>query len=159
MGNVRHNTGLSLVEMLVVVSVIVLLAGLIIAISRRVENQSKERAVGNVFALLRSALQEYYDEADAFPEQPERDHSQAATHIGLLYTQLNAVPSSRQILRQVHSAFVHVPTGPTTQPSIHDPWETVLDYIYEPDDQFPELISAGPDKRFGTDDDISSKNM
>jgi type II secretory pathway pseudopilin PulG len=159
MTKVRHNTGLSLVEMLVVVGVIALLAGLVIAISRGVESQSKQRAVANVFALLRGALHEYYDDTGAFPRQPERNHSEATTHIGLVYAQLNSVPASRQILKQVSGVFVHVPTGPAAATIIRDPWETALDYVYAPDDHFPELISAGPDKTWGTDDDISSKKM
>ena len=44
---------------------------------------------------------------------------------------------------------------------LRDPWGTLLDYVYEyaggKGDTFPELISAGPDRQFGTADDISSK--
>jgi type II secretory pathway pseudopilin PulG len=159
MTNVKHNAGLSLVEILVVVGVIAVLAGLIVAITLRVENQSKERAVANVFALLRSALQEHYEDTGAFPLQPERDYSKAVAHIELLYRHLDSVPASRRILRQVNSAFVKVDTTPQAIPRVLDPWGTVLDYFYAPDNQFPELTSAGPDKKFGTSDDISSKRM
>ena len=33
----------------------------------------------------------------------------------------------------------------------------VIDYIYVTGDNFPDLVSAGPDKIFGTADDISNK--
>ncbi len=143
--------------MLVVVAIIAVLATLVITITLRLENQSKERALANVFALLRSALTEYYQDMNAFPVQPERDLTKAALHIELLYTQLNAVPASRQVLQQVNDAFVKAGAAPAAVPKICDPWGTVLDYYYAPDNQFPELMSAGPDKRFGTADDISSK--
>jgi type II secretory pathway pseudopilin PulG len=159
MANVRHNVGLTLIEMLVVVGIIVLLAALAIVMALRIENQSKERAVANVFALLRSALQEYYEETSAFPSQPERNHSNAAAHIGLMHEQLDSMPASQRVLRQVSRAFVRVDAGPPGVSRICDPWGTALDYFYGPDDQFPELTSAGPDKRFGTADDINSKNM
>jgi len=158
MANARHNVGLTLVETLVVVGIIALLASLIIAITLRVDNQSKERAVANVFALLRSALQEYYEDTDMFPPQPERDYSMAPVHIEWMYGQLDSVPASQQILRQVNRVFVSTATPPGL-PRVHDPWGTALDYFYGPDDHFPELISAGPDKRWGTADDLSSKNM
>ncbi len=155
---------MTLVEMLVVLGVIALLVGVAIAITRRVENQSKERAVANVFALLRGALQEFYEETDAFPEQSERDSSQATVHIEWLYEQLDSIPASRRVLAQVNRALIvsSDTTGDATQEAplrICDPWGTVLDYFYAPDDQFPELISAGPDEEFGTADDISSRSM
>lgn len=158
MANARNKLGLSLLEMLVVLGIIVVLAGLAIALTLRVENQSKERAVANVFALLRSALREYYEDAGAFPVQAERNYGNAPAHVELLYGALDSVPASRQVLKQVNSAFVRV--GSTASaPRLCDPWGTALDYVYVPNDQFPELTSAGPDKKFGTIDDISSKRM
>jgi len=35
----------------------------------------------------------------------------------------------------------------------------VMDYVYLPGDTFPEVISAGPDRQFGTGDDLSNKGM
>lgn len=157
MTNVRHNAGLSLVEMLVVVGIVALLASLVLVITLRVENQSKERATANIFALLRTALQEYYEDTGRFPLQGEKNHNMAAAHVGLLYGALNSVPASRQILKRVDSAFVIVDASTVTR--IRDPWGTVLDYVYVSGAQFPELISAGADKKFGTADDISSKGM
>jgi type II secretory pathway pseudopilin PulG len=158
MANARHNVGLTLIETLVVVAVIALLASLVIAITLRIENQSKERGVENLFALLRSALQEYYEDTDSFPLQAVRDPTGAAAHIERMYGLLNSVPASRQVLTQINRAFVSSDATPGAVPRIQDPWGTVLDYVYGPDDHFPELTSAGPDKKFGTADDISSKN-
>lgn len=150
---------MSLVEILVVVGIIAVLAGLVITITRRLEQQSNERAVANVFALLNGALQAYHEDTGTFPLQPERDYTQAVVHSELLYAQLNSVPSSRQVLRQIDSAFVRADAAPATGPSIFDPWGSPLHYFYTPDSHFPELLSAGPDRTFGTDDDISSRRM
>jgi hypothetical protein len=39
-----------------------------------------------------------------------------------------------------------------------DPWGTSLWYLYDPAaDTFPKVLSAGPDKTFGTPDDIENK--
>jgi prepilin-type N-terminal cleavage/methylation domain-containing protein len=38
-----------------------------------------------------------------------------------------------------------------------DAWGTSLDYKYGPGDSFPVITSAGPDKTFGTEDDLSSR--
>jgi hypothetical protein len=42
-------------------------------------------------------------------------------------------------------------------PEIYDPWGTPLDYRYEAGENFPELISAGPDRKFGNADDITNR--
>lgn len=159
MTNVRHKSGVTLVEILVVVGIIGLLAGLVITITRRLEHQSNERAVANVFALLNGALQEYYEDMGTFPVQPERDYTQAAAYGEVLYAQLDSVPASRQVLKQIDSAFVRVGAAPAAAPRIYDSWGTALCYFYTPDSHFPELLSAGPDGTFGTDDDISSRRM
>jgi prepilin-type N-terminal cleavage/methylation domain-containing protein len=68
--NPRFGKGLTLIEMLVVVAVILILAGIVISLTWRVDNQAKERALKNTFGLLKSALTEYYDFTDTFPLQP-----------------------------------------------------------------------------------------
>ncbi len=67
------------------------------------------------------------------------------------------MPESRKILGRIADSLVKNEYGTAETPEIYDPWGTVLDYRYVPGDNFPELISAGPDKVFGTADDISSR--
>ena len=57
----KHNAGLTLVEMLVVLGVIVILAGIGIRITMRVDTQSKENALRETFALLSSALEQFHE--------------------------------------------------------------------------------------------------
>ena len=156
----RYKQGMTLVEMLIVVAVIALLASMVIGIVARIENQSKERGLKSTFELLEGALQEYHEYTNGFPGQPEKNLANAAAHSEYLYKELHLIPNSRKILEEISDSLIkhNVDTGTIPPiPEIYDPWGTVLDYTYVPGDNFPELISAGPDKIFGTADDISSR--
>ncbi len=154
----KYKHGVTLVEILVVVSIIALLASMVISIASRIDNQSKERGLECTCALLESALQEYYEYTSGFPEQPEKDFSNAAVHSEYLYKELGRIPDSRKVLDKISDSLMENKYGVAdTPPEIYDPWGTVLDYIYVAGDNFPELLSAGPDKIFGTTDDISNK--
>jgi len=153
----KGHKGLTLIEMLVVLGVITVLAGFVVALTARVENQSREKALDNAFALINSALREYYEVKGEFPAQSVPDASAAVLHIEEMLDRLRSVPASRQVLDHVSAAALKDEAGVAGLPELRDPWGTVLDYIYVPGDSFPELISAGRDKRFGTADDISSK--
>ena len=156
----RYNNkhGVTLVEILVVVAIIAILATISIGIASRINNQSKERGLESTFKLLEFALQEYHEGADKFPIQSERNFANALMHSEYLYSELNLMPESRKILERITKSLVKNEYGTVdTPPELYDPWGTVMDYIYVPRDNFPELISAGPDKIFGTADDISNK--
>ncbi len=157
MANSRHNSGVTLVEMLVVLGIIVVLSGLVVTVTRRVDTQSKENALRNAFALVGSALREYYDAKGQFPPQAERDSTKALAHIEAMYQELRQVPAAREVLDKLGPGVVKNEGGVADLRSMSDPWGTVMDYVYVPDNTFPELISAGPDKLFGTGDDINNK--
>jgi prepilin-type N-terminal cleavage/methylation domain-containing protein len=152
----RACKGLTLVEMVVVIGVVLVLAGIVVSLTRHVDSQSKERTLSNTFAVLKSALQEYYEFMDAFPIQADLTTG-VTTRAITLYGQLDFVPASRQVLQQIDRSFIQGDTPNVFR--VCDPWGTAIDYRYKDGDTFPELISAGPDKTFGTPDDISSRNM
>ncbi len=160
MADRRHDRAVTLVEMLVVLGVIAVLASLVVTLALRIDTQSKERVLDNAFALLATSLREYYEFRDAFPVQSELDPNSAVLHIEGMVQELRSVPDSRQVLDQLNRTLIQNKTGVLDVPELKDPWGTVLDYVYDPNegDRFPELISAGPDKRFGTEDDIRSKS-
>jgi len=152
--------GLTIVEMLVVVGIIATLAAMVLVATRRVENQSGEQVVANAFAVLKSALREYYEFADEFPRQPDRtvDKATALTHIQVMYAALDAVPACREILKGIDNILVQKRDNQPAMSRFYDPWGTPLNYVYVAGmDSFPGLMSAGPDKQFGTTDDITSK--
>ena len=153
----RHSGGVTLVEMLVVLGVIMVLAGIVVSLTQRVDSQAKENAVRNACAVVGSSLREYYDFKGQFPPQPERNPANALAHSEAMIQELRAVPASRRVLEKLDPAFVKGESGTADLRSLRDPWGTVMDYICTPENTFPELISAGPDRQFGTGDDISSK--
>jgi prepilin-type N-terminal cleavage/methylation domain-containing protein len=156
----RYEHGLSLVEMLIVIGVIALLATMVISVASRIDNQSKEKGLESVFLLLESALDEYKEFQGGFPLQPVKNFTNVAAHSELLYRELYSVPDSRKVLDKVRDSLIKndVDTGAVPPlPEIYDPWGTILDYRYAAGDNFPELVSAGPDRIFGTADDIKNK--
>ena len=158
----RNKYGFTLLELLIVMTLIVILASMIIGVASHIDARSKKDGIESTFVLLDSALQEYRQFRDKFPEQLEQNHANAAAHSEYLYSELNSVPDSRSILEKINISLIEnkygvtgTPTG--TSPEIYDPWGTAMDYRYTPGENFPEMVSAGPDLKFGTADDISSK--
>ena len=158
----RDNRAVTLIEMLVVLGIIMTLGGIIVAVTLRVDTQSKENAVAGAFVVLKSALREYYEARGNFPVQADPNSAQAAVHTQFLMRELLDEPASRQVLEKLSPGLTKTATAGV--PDLRDPWGTEFDYVYVYDkahpnagDNFPELISAGPDRKFGTPDDISSK--
>ncbi|MHC4323326.1 MAG: prepilin-type N-terminal cleavage/methylation domain-containing protein [Planctomycetota bacterium] len=128
----RYKYGLSLVEMLIVLAVIALLATMVIGITDHIQTQANERSVKSTIALLEGALEEYKEFQGYFPGS---------------IIELYSIPDCRKILAQIGD--------PET--AVFDPWGRPLSYRYAAGDSYPELISAGPDRKFGTADDITNK--
>lgn len=146
--------GLSLLEMLIVVGIIAILATMVISVASRIDNQAKEKKTKSLLALLDSALQEYHDYWKMFPDP---NKSPYPTRSAALYEQLSATPGSKQLLKKINDALKKKAPGVDDTLQIYDPWGTPLDYRYILNDHFPLLVSAGPDKTFGTADDISNR--
>jgi prepilin-type N-terminal cleavage/methylation domain-containing protein len=155
----KYKNGLSLIEMLVVVAVIAVLATMVIGVATHIDTQAKEKGIESVLTLLEGALQEYHEFTGSFPEQLEKNFVNAAAHSEYLYQELSSIPNSRKILETINNSLIENKYGTAqTPPEIHDPWGTALDYRYvRAIDNFPELISAGPDRNFNTADDISNR--
>jgi prepilin-type N-terminal cleavage/methylation domain-containing protein len=157
----RH--GMSLIEILIVVVVIAMLTTMVLTVASRIDTQARERSVESTFALLDGALQEYHEFTNRFPEQKEMNYANAVIHSQYLYSELQAVPAAQKILQKIDASLiknVYSPAGvPLNQtgPEIYDPWGTALDYRYVAGDNWPRLMSAGPDKIFGTKDDMSNR--
>ncbi|MHC4060595.1 MAG: type II secretion system protein [Planctomycetota bacterium] len=150
----RMQAGVTLIEMLIVLAVIMLLVSIAIGVATSVQNQGRERLIKNTFGLLEGALQEYHDFNDVFPEQPELNFANAAAHSEILYGELNRIPASRKILQELDDSVIKDSVPPTGSMKIYDPWSIVLDYRYDRAvDTFPVLTSAGPDRKFETPED------
>jgi prepilin-type N-terminal cleavage/methylation domain-containing protein len=154
----NYKSGMSLIEMLIVVGIIAILATMVIGVASRIDNRAKEKGTESLFTLLDSALQEYHEFTGRFPKQPETDSANAMIHSEYLYSELSSVPGARKILTKLNNSAVknRYRTSETTA-ELYDPWGTVLDYRHIPGENFPLLVSAGSDKTFGTADDISNR--
>jgi len=160
----RYKCGLSLVEMLIVVGLIALLATMVIGVAGRLDTQTKVKSVTSNFALLEGALEEYKEFQGIFPEQPAKDFADVPAHSEYLYGELYSVPGSRKILEKVSNNLIknqYSPAGVSLVDSpheIYDAWGTAMDYRYVAGENYPELVSAGPDKIFGNADDITNRS-
>ncbi len=109
---------------------------------------------------------------------PAGSHNPKYSGSEVLYFFLNRVPASRKTLDKIDSSLVtnigsdgremSITVGSKVYPLLRiiDPWGITLRYDYyneitlSPDSRrtFPVITSAGPDRRFGTADDITSRN-
>jgi len=147
-GNYKH--GITLVEILVVMAVIMILAGLVVGIGASIDSHSKEKAVKATFSVIEAALEEYRDFRGGFPAAADPDPN---VNSETLYYELTLLPGSREVLEKISEKVIKNEFNPTAVPpiyEIYDPWGTVLNYTYNPGDSFPVLTSAGPDKDSAT---------
>ena len=213
----ENKTGLSLVEMLIVVAIIVILTTMVIGLAGRVDNQSKEQLTRNTIAIITAALRQFHDykypynnlayadfdfplDCNGFdvltlqlqttlenalglapgsvvidPVTAHNDPSYSGGEV--LYFFLSKVPECRKTLDKIDESLITnlgldkqpmtVTIGVRIEPLLRviDPWGTTLKYDYydevflDPRSRrtFPVITSAGPDRKFGTDDDISSR--
>lgn len=162
----RKQNGFTLVEVLIVVALIVVLVSMVLVATNKNWVDKEKQLTTATIELLDAALQEYYDYTDDFPlpgtMAPETAFdSDYSLRNASLYAQLALVPDSKKILGRIAESqilMVHeVVSFKDCWEVIHDQegylltldaWGTPLDYLYEPGDTFPVIVSAGPDKEF-----------
>ena len=151
-----YKTAVTLIEMLIVIAVMSFMVSLVLGIAGSIQNQNNVRLTRDTIALLDTALQQYRDYRGAFPESAGADVGQRAQ---FLYEQLHALPESRKILEKIDDSLMKNVYGTDSSwPEIYDAWkQNPIDYEYVSGWAFPKLVSAGPDKEFGTGDDITNR--
>lgn len=210
MKSYANKTGLSLVEMLIVVAIIVILTTMVIGLAGRVDNQSKEQLTRNTIAIITAALGQFNDYKYPYKDLAYADfgfpldcngfdvvslqtalesalaspapiiatgHDPTYSGCEALYVFLRQVPECRKTLDKIDESLITnlgldkqsmtVTIGVRIEPLLRviDPWGTALKYDYydevtlDPRSRrtFPEITSAGPDRKFGNTDDISSR--
>ena len=213
MKNRAAHDGFTIVEMLVVLTIIVILISLTLTGASFLRSQEETKLVHETMDIIGAALQEY-DEYDVgyqgdyssfgYPvdcnELPESDIEDCVrdafglsnppqiqgtldpkdSGISVMYFMLGRVPQCRETLGKIDRRFVKA-TGATIKIdmgtvkeynlyTIIDPWGTAYRYDYydetitgSPVNRYdsrlsvPVVTSAGADKFFDTDDDISSQ--
>jgi general secretion pathway protein G len=133
----RHSprSAFTLMEMLVVIAILGLLVGIVAVNMQGHLARSRVSAAKIEIAKLGEALDAYSGVHAAYP----------TTEQGLI--ELTG-PSG-----QVDDRFIK-------PGELNDPWGTAYEYLVPGENNEPyELISAGPDRQFETEDDISSLTM
>lgn len=125
-------SGFSLTELMVVIVIIGLLAGAVAIGARTFLSAGREGVAKMEIATIVDALESYAALNVDYPEQLEELMKKTDQH----------------------------PDGFLKTGNLKDPWENDYEYIVPgPDGEPYELVSSGPDKRFGTPDDISSLHL
>ena len=166
MKRVVRQSGVTLIEMLVVVGILAMLVTVFKFGMTRLEVQSDEQAVQRFFTLLDNALSEYHDAKGLFP---------VVTHIGELYRELDTVPEAREIMGNIDAHWGREREGEqedwltdwidneavdtSSWPPLRDPWGRPFTYqwMQGDGDVFPRLRSDGPDLLSNTADDILNR--
>jgi prepilin-type N-terminal cleavage/methylation domain-containing protein len=228
MRSYENKTGLTLVEMLIVVAIVVLLTTMVIGLAGRIDDQSKEQLAKNTIGIITAALRQFHDYEYRYIDNPIYPPAEREFYLGLdfpldchgfdvptlqttldnvlglapgsvvinpagahndpdysggevLYFFLSRVPESRRSMDKIDESLITsegnnkqlmtVTIGGKTYPLLRviDPWGTTLRYDYYNELEinpilrqrgkrtFPLITSAGPDKKFGNTDDISSR--
>jgi prepilin-type N-terminal cleavage/methylation domain-containing protein len=154
-------TGLTLIEMLMAIAMIAILTSIVLMVTERSYSYAEQKATEGTISLLDSALQEYRDFYNDFPDpngikvvsQNEIRHSVS------LYDRLNFLPDSRRVLERIPEGFIRkVEISGDSFFEFIDSWGTTMDYRYVGGMNFPLIISAGRDKNFATEaDNITNK--
>jgi len=149
-----YRSGVTLVEMLVVLAIIAVLATMVYKATSGLGNQSQERRQKKAFVMLDSALDEYYEAKDRFPESKplsaySNDSDWRRDNVEILYEELYSVPSARaQLLKLAPKQLDPWQGAQNAVHLIYDVWGTVLSYEWTKGNAFPVLISGGPDREF-----------
>jgi len=159
----QTKSGVTLVEMLVVLTIIIVLATMVYKATSGLGNRSQERRQRKAFVMLDSALDEYYEAKDRFPvSNPlsaySNDSDWRRDNVEILYEELHTIPSARaRLLKLSPKQLDRWQGAQNAVHQIYDVWGTLLSYEWIKGNAYPILISAGPDKTFATVDDISNR--
>jgi prepilin-type N-terminal cleavage/methylation domain-containing protein len=176
------NSGLTLLELLTAMALILIMVSMVLVATQVSWVDTNKKLTESTMALLDSALEDYreynpysgstnpllFPEPNAlalsgvvFPADQVQDQVQVGKtgHSASLYAGLNLVPDAKKILEKIADSQITLieAAGGSKYPVFIDAWKTPLDYRYVDGMTFPVIISAGPDKKFNTTDDITNR--
>ncbi|MFA6175202.1 MAG: type II secretion system protein [Phycisphaerae bacterium] len=151
MKNKKLQFGFTLAEMLVALVIIALMAAAAYILIKPAEDKGKIESTKATIELLCGAIEQYHNFYNEFPD-PNNDTRPAAdcNDTELVYYRLSLCPDSVAILNQIDSKMVRNYDN-DDYPEYVDAWGNAFKYEYRKNNEenFPLIISAGPDKKFG----------
>ncbi len=166
----RHN-GMTLLELLIVMGIIVIMVSMVFIATRGGWVDANTRLTRSTMSVLDGALEDYKENntiglmfpiPNCYPTidfnfplilYPHEESNSAS-----LYAQLYAVPESRKAIERLDISQVNLDKKFNTYSVFFDAWGTPLDYRYQAGMSYPMIVSAGPDKNFTTlDDNITNR--
>lgn len=137
--NSSYRRGFTLLEMIVVIGIIALILGAAAAVIGRGGAGAKIQLCGTIVDGVGTKLEEYRLLGETYPSQAQ----------GL--EALVSKPSIAPVPRRYTQLYDEIPK---------DPWTNELRYKFpgSKNSSKPEVISAGPDGQFDTEDDISNQD-
>ena len=151
----NYKTGMTLIEVLIVVAIVALLVSMVLGIATSIQDQANEQLTRETIILLEGALEEYHEYMNRFPDPNGND---PITRSENLYAALSTVHACREILQRIDNSLIMDRAGRLKMLEIYDAWRQVpIDYEYVPGNTFPRLVSAGVDMSFGNGDDLSNR--
>jgi len=165
MKNKKRQFGFTLAEMLVALVIIVIMAAAAYVLIKPAEDKGKIELTKTTVELLCGAIEQYHNFYNEFPDPNGDDNNTSyfgnltLTEIEGLSYRLSLCPDSVAILNQIDSKMVRNKLPKNDYVEYVDAWGMEFRYEYDKDEEwnFPRITSAGPDKAFGTDDDIGSR--
>jgi len=156
MKKLQSQSGFSLSEMLVVIAILMILAGVLVGFGRHLKRQARLCLCESTIGVLVAAIEQYHDWHGAFPD-PAGSPNPQVSPIENLYRQLYSSGRSRTLCEQIDSSLCADTDGDGALEFL-DAWGEPFDYRYEPGWTFPVIESGGPDRDPAqTADNISSR--
>ncbi len=146
MKRTRRQFGVTMVELVVVVAIIGVLAAATIITLVGLQTQVKRKAAKDLLLTLDTALAEYHQAMGHYPVMTPVSGMEVSEQ---LREELEKVDASAQILQRINAKYIRDRLG------LIDPWGQYLDYRME-SSGYPMLTSSGPDRKLGTNDDITN---
>lgn len=133
--------GFSLFEMVIVMGIIGLILGGAIYSMGKIKDSAAVGTADQDMKSFESSLEQYKNIGGMYPTTTQG--------LEALFKKPADSPRPRRWIQTIDK-----------EEALYDPWDTKYKYQYpgSKDPNRPEIISAGPDKAFGTDDDQSNQD-
>ena len=161
MNNNKNNSGFTLIELMVVISIIGILAGLSLGVVSMVSKQNRIAATRATVQKLEAALNNYYTHAGSYPPTPE-DYTLNADVVAMLTGDLNHDkiynPNDGDLVKSSRWRGPYIPIdkkNTDSEGNLNDMWGRPYRY-YENENESPRcdsnpttflFYSLGPDRK------------